>query len=669
MNKQNVFLHYMPDGEVAIISVKNDRLRNAIRKSYQTGSGLLDKLNSITSFMGQTHTRFNMAFAPKNFVRDMLANAFNISIDMSPGAASNYIGAIANKVVTNGFVKSYQVAGAFYEAGADPAKNPKLKALLAKDKSGHVAELLDYLRHGGDIAYVSSFTSKGQFRDLLGIANRPTGAAGVALKGKDEIVGFLDRYMAGFEFTSRAAAFKIRKSEIMGDLIKKGMSRAEADKAANQPAAAFAKGLANFEEKGVKGKQMGAWFMFFNASATGAVRVIEPMAPALSSVFGGYQAAADRAWAELPTELRNKGDREVFNKKFIEQAKRGKNTTATMIGFGVAMYYLAYAGAGEDDYGRNRVATDDMSRWMRDARFFVGGGVNDIITIPWGFGMGAFAAFGAQIASLGNSDTKFTDVVANSIPIFMDSFLPLPVSKGSLLEEPGKYIIDTVAPAPLRPIVEFAMNYNSLGQEIYNNRQGPNGSVYTGGANTPKIFSDAAAFLYESTGFEFGPNEMYFFASAYIDALAKVGSAGWNMWTLGVAGGEDNRSGMERLKQDSVVLSSFIGTRSDYDARMWGKIEKDLDKRADRLKELEAANIEAYYEHLADNPLDKFLVDQYNKDANGELKKLRSEAKAIRRSSMYDFATKRELLEANRTMASLLKMQLVDMYTAMGYEF
>jgi hypothetical protein len=251
----------------------------------------------------------------------------------------------------------------------------------------------------------------------------------------------------------------------------------------------------------------------------------------------------------------------------------------------------------------------------------------------------------------------------------MDSFLPLPVSKGSLLEEPGKYIIDTVAPAPLRPIVEFAMNYNSLGQEIYNNRQGPNGSVYTGGANTPKIFTDAAAFLYESTGFEFGPNEMYFFASAYIDALAKVGSAGWNMWTLGVAGGEDNRSGMERLKQDSVVLSSFIGTRSDYDARMWGKIEKDLDKRADRLKELEAANIEAYYEHLADNPLDKFLVDQYNKDANGELKKLRSEAKAIRRSSMYDFATKRELLEANRTMASLLKMQLVDMYTAMGYEF
>jgi hypothetical protein len=679
MNKQNVFLHYMPDGEVAVISVKNERLRNAIRKSYQTGSGFIDKLNTFTSYMGQTHTRFNVAFAPKNFVRDMLANAFNISIDMSPGAASNYIGAIANKVVSNGFYKSYEVAGAFYEAGADPAKNPKLKAMLAKDKSGHVKDLLDYLQHGGDISYVSSFTDKGQFRDLLKKANRPTGTAGVALTGIDATVKFLDQYMAGFEFTSRAAAFKIRKSEVMGELMKKGMSKAEAEKAANVPAAAFAKGLANFEEKGLKGKQMGAWFMFFNASATGAVRVIEPLAPALSaaiesikagatlkSPFQGYQAAADRAWAELPPELRKKGNRETFNKKFIEQAKRGKNTTAVMIGFGAAMYYLSYAGAGEDDYGRNRVATDDMSRWQRDARFFVGGGVNDIITLPWGFGMGAFAAFGAQIASLGNSDTKFTEVMANSIPIFMDSFLPLPVSKGSLIQEPGKYIIDTVAPAPLRPIVEFAMNYNSLGQEIYNSRQGPNGSVYTGGANTPKIFTDAAAFLYESTGFEFGPNEMYFFASAYVDAFAKAGSAGWNLFTIS---GEDNRSTMERVKQDSLILSNFVGTRSDYDARMWGKIEKDLDKRAERLKELEESNIEAYYAHLEKDPIDEFLVAQYNKDANGELKKLRSEAKAIRRSSEYDFATKRELLEDNRTMASLLKMQLVDMYTAMGYEF
>jgi hypothetical protein len=663
MNKQNVFLHYMPDGEVAIISVKNDRLRNAIRKTYQNGSGLLDKLNTVTGLMGQTHTRFNVAFAPKNFVRDMLANSFNISVDMSPGAAANYVGAIASYVSSNGFIKSFKVAGAFYEGGADPAKNPRLKALMDKDKSGHVKDLVDYLQHGGDIAYVSSFTAKGQFRDLLQQANRPT-----ALKKKDEIVKFFDQYMAGFEFTSRAAAFKIRKAEEMGELMKKGMSQAEAEKAANKPAAAFAKGLANFEEKGIKSKQMGAWFMFFNASATGAVRVIEPLAPALSSVFGGYEKAADRAWAELPRELKDKGNRDEFTKKFIEQAKRGKNTSAALLGFGVAMYYLAYAGAGEDDYGRNRVATDDMSRWMRDARFFVGDGVNDIITLPWGFGMGAFAALGAQIASLGNSDTKFTDVLANSVPILMDSFLPLPVSKGSIVEKPGEYLIDSVAPAPLRPIVEFVMNYNSLGQEIYNNRQGPNGSVYTGGDNVPKLFKDMSVFLYENTGFEFGPNEMYFFASAYVDALAKAGSASWNIFTINMAT-EDNRSGMERLKQDSLVLSNFIGTRSDYDARMWSKIEKDLDKRKDRLKEMEESNIEAYYKHLEKNPLDEFLVEQYKGDANGELKKLRSEAKEIRRGSAYDFSTKRDLLEANRIEQSLLKMQLVDMYKAMGYEF
>jgi hypothetical protein len=94
-----------------------------------------------------------------------------------------------------------------------------------------------------------------------------------------------------------------------------------------------------------------------------------------------------------------------------------------------------------------------------------------------------------------------------------------------------------------------------------------------------------------------------------------------------------------------------------------------LDRRKDRLKELEQSDVEMYYKHLADNPLDEFLVEQYKGDANGELKDLRSEAKAIRRSTDYDYSTKRDLLEANRIQQSMLKMQLVDMYKAMGYEF
>ena len=664
MNRQNVFLHYMPNGEVAVISVKDEKLRNSLRKTIKNNSPLLDTLQTITSGMGQMHTRFNIAFAPKNFIRDMLANAFNISVDMSPGAASNYVGAIANYISSNGLIKSGRVAKAFYEGGADPAKNPKIKALLAKDKSGHVKDLVDYLQNGGDIAYVRSFTAKGQFSDLLDKNQR--GPQGTVLNTLEGIGKFFDVYQAGFEFTSRAAAFKIRKAEEMGKLMAKGMSRAEAEKAANKPAAAFAKGLANFEEKGLKARELGSWFMFFSASATGAVRVIEPLAPAISSVFGGYKKAADRAWSELPKELKDRGNREEFTKKFIEQATRGKNTVAVIGGVGAAMYFLAYAMAGEDDFGRNRVVTDDMSRWQRDARFFVGGGINDIITIPWGFGMGAFAAIGAQLASLGVSDTKFTDVLANAVPIVMDSFLPIPVSRGSIKDNPLEFFLDSVFPAPAKPLIEFAMNHNSLGQEIYNSRRGPNNSVYTGGDNVPLLFKDASAFMFENFGLRFGPNEMYFFASAYVDAAAKAGVAGWNLLRIGAEGDRDS---MERVKQDSLLFSGFVGTRSDYDARTWNKIEKDLKARSDMLNELEKANITAYYEHLADNPLDEFLAAQYNKDANGELKKLRSEGNEIRTNTDYDYATKRALLEMNRAEQTLLKKQLVDMYTAMGYEF
>jgi hypothetical protein len=668
MNRQNVFLHYMPNGEVAIISVKDEKLRNSLRKTIKNNSPLLDTLQTITSYMGQMHTRFNVAFAPKNFVRDMLANAFNISVDMSPGAASNYVGAIANYmtsgVMRNGFVKSGQVAKAFYEGGADPTKNPKIKALIASDKSGYVKDLVDYLQNGGDIAYVRSFTAKGQFSDLLDKTQR--GPQGTVLNTIEGVTKLFDIYQASFEFTTRVAAFKIRKAEEIGKLMAKGMSRAEAEKAANKPAAAFAKGLANFEEKGLKARELGSWFMFFSASATGAVRVIEPLAPAISSVFGGYKKAADRAWSELPKELKDRGNREEFTKKFIDQATRGKNTVAVIGGVGAAMYYLSYLMAGQDDFGRNRVVTDDMSRWMRDARFFVGDGVNDIISIPWGFGMGAFAALGAQLASLGVSDTKFTDVLANAVPIVMDSFLPIPVSRGSVKDSPLEFFLDSVFPAPAKPLIEFAMNYNSLGQEIYNSRRGPNNSVYTGGDNVPLAFKDASAFMFENFGWRFGPNEMYFFASSYVDAVAKAGVAGWNLLRIGAEG---DRDFMERVKQDSLLFSGFVGTRSDYDARMWNKIEKDLKARSDMLSELEKANITAYYEHLADNPLDEFLVAQYNKDAGGELKKLRQEADLTRKNTDYDYATKRALLEMNRAEQSLLKKQLVDMYTAMGYEF
>jgi hypothetical protein len=443
--------------------------------------------------------------------------------------------------------------------------------------------------------------------------------------------------------------------------MEKGLTRAQAEKDAIKPAVAAVKNLANFEEVGRFGKVAGAWFMFFRPAATGAVRAIESLAPALASIKGGYKAAAERSWNEAPKNIRDKGSKEEYIKNFIKEAERGKTIAAIALGVGSAIYLMSYMTAGDDEMGRNRVGTDDMARWQRDARFVVGDGPHDIVNLPWGYGIGALAALGAQITSLGMSDTSFLEVMANAVPIMMDSFLPIPVSKGSPVENPANYLIDSIAPSVVRPIVEFTMNQNSLGQDIYNKRQGPNGNIYTGGDNVPQAYKDASTWLYETSDFNLpmNPNVAYFFVNSYVDALGKAGETAYNLY-LYFSGQKDFD-----LKTDTAVLNGMIGVKSNYDARKWSAIEKDMEKRKMRLKEIEDTNDpNLYMKYMEANPMDELLINMYNGDAGGELKKIRKELQEIRRDRTIDLSTKKEMLEQGKLTENLIKMQLVDLYKA-----
>jgi hypothetical protein len=164
--RENMFFYYMENGDIAVIEMKDDALRDAIRKTYRQSNPILDTLNMINSGIGQMHTRYNVAFAPKNFIRDALTNAYNISAGYSVKAAGRYMGAIAENVTRVGLLHAGKVASAYNKGGADPAKNPTMKKLIDADKSGFTAMLAEYLQYGGDIAYVSSLTTKGQLKDF-----------------------------------------------------------------------------------------------------------------------------------------------------------------------------------------------------------------------------------------------------------------------------------------------------------------------------------------------------------------------------------------------------------------------------------------------------------------------------------------------------------------------
>jgi hypothetical protein len=189
--------------------------------------------------------------------------------------------------------------------------------------------------------------------------------------------------------------------------------------AAKTKAAAYAKNLANFEQVGDWGKALGSLYMFFRPSATGALRAIESIAPAFRT--------ADRAWeslkAELPDNLRqDTAIRDKFLTNYNQNRKNAQIMTASLMGLGALTYTMAFMFADDDDdLGRNPVGTDNMQQWTRYARFHVPKvlseaiGLKDplVLQMPWGFGLGAFAASGAQLAAAVAGKQSFGDALAN----------------------------------------------------------------------------------------------------------------------------------------------------------------------------------------------------------------------------------------------------------------
>jgi hypothetical protein len=118
-------------------------------------------------------------------------------------------------------------------------------------------------------------------------------------------------------------------------------------------------------------------------------------------------------------------------------------------------------------------------------------------------------------------------------------------------------------------------------------------------------------------------------------------------------------------KTDTMVLDSFIGTPSNFDARTWQKIEDDLKDRAQKLSMLEDKP-EKYYSYLAKNPMDQMLVNMYNHDANGYLKDLRAEANKYRAMEGLTPKERNNIVKLYVKMANIEKYRLVEMYKAFG---
>lgn len=672
---ENKVFHYMPDGKIAVIEISNKAEREAIRRNYREVNPLTDWLitkgNLLTGVVGQFHTRYNLAFAPVNFIRDVLTNSFTLGAELGPKATFQYIGAVATSVATGGLKKTANFSR-LYANGNVAA----IEALAKSDKTGYYRDLLDYIQIGGKVSYIQGIAPKGQYNELFkGVGGNKF------LRGKEQVDKFFDMYIDMFELAARVGAYRTTKATEVARLKKEDPTKsdAEIEKAASVTAAAYAKNLANFEQVGQYGRALGAFFMFFRPSATGAVRALEAIAPLARSVQTAKLSLPEFAEAANIREKLSKGvsaaekktleaklaklDKAVstFEENYTKRRENAKVLTAALMGVGAIAYAMSVALSDDDEQERNKAAIDDMSRWTRYARFFIPG-TNTIIQIPWGYGLGAFAAAGAQAAAMFNGNTRLVDTLGNFVTIGLDSFLPLPISRIPPTEKPLPFLIDSMVPSIARPLVEYVINVDALGRQIYNNRQTRFGDAYTGGDNIPELYKQAAIGILENFGADISPNTLYFFANNYADGASRL-LHNANNTRLWLSGSKDFEA-----KTDLMIFDSFFGRQANFDARQWQRVEDDLKERSARVKMLRENNPVEYAKHIAKHPIDPYLSDMYDRDVNGRLRDLRAQANKIRAMSGLEPKTRTELVKNIVLQENLEKRRLINIYSAFGVE-
>ena len=656
----NIF-HYNADGSIDILQVSEPEILNALRYSFKQDKPLLDLANDVTGWIGAQHTRYNFNFAPKNFVTDMFTNAWNMGGGMmGPLSAPKYIGVVAARVLQNGLGKAWDIA--LLNEKGDPKSQQRMNDSAKKDP--FVRDMLEMIQFGGKTAYIESFSIKNNTEKLRALKSKSWIAS-----TKESVDALLDTWSGMFELTSRAAAYSMFKEFYYAQEKAKGTSdvkgpkgeMSEAEIAAATQAAAETKNLTNFEKVGLYGRELGAAYMFIRPSAISATRAIETVAPAFTPL----------SWAEqrMPkVVLDDPAAKEEYIKNYKTLQRNSRIMVMSLTGMGTAMYYMAMMMAPDDDWERNSVKTDNMEQWTRNARFHipdsVGLGRDVVIQLPWGFGLGAFPAIGAQIGGMFSGQTTIKQGMGNIVgSILTDSFLPIPISKIPMTEHPLSWAFDSIMPSVVRPISEYLMNMNGIGQSINSASMRRFGDAFTGGDRIPEVYKDFAQWLYETTEgkYDMSPNTAYFLTNSYVDGIAKLGELGYNWVDLSKGDKAFNP------KTDLVLLGSFFGSKPNVDAREFSKVQekiKDLDTRA---KTLSKVNREVYADFRAENPGVETAISVYNQQ-KARLDKLHKRANELRADRNIPRIDREEMIRLNIIQQNMLKHSIVERMKGYGIE-
>jgi len=668
--KDRIFRH-RANGELEIWEVKDPELLEAVKGFIDDPKIGWQALNKVTSTIASFHTRYNPAFPVYNFVRDAITSGGIVGAELGAGVGVRYASSVVSQITNGGLLKAGKVARLFQAGKLDEINK------LAASGDEFYKSLANYINDGGVVTYQEAINTKSLQDELRKNLAGQLGKKRFA-RTRANVVDAFDVWTNTFELATRAAGYDAilpemvaRRQQQLGRKLT-AAERAEVGKETSQ----YVRQLFNYSEVGKYGREMGSFFMFMRPAMTGAVRFWEAFSPAFSSVESRMasvpkevfdvptvqkmlqeqavargedvsgQAAKDALRASAEQEVAKR--RDTYTKNFEQQQRSARIVSMAAAGAGFALYNMSLMMSDNDEMGRNKVLTDNMNIWQRNLRIplpkdALGEGI-DYLQIPWGFGFGAFAAFGSQIAAVTSGGQSFTDALENAIPIAIDSAFPVPAPQYSPFDNPGAFFTSLMLPSAVRPFVEYTMNVDAFGREIYQNRINQFGNPYTGGETLPEAYTLASSLLADianQAGMDVPefvtPKTLHFFANSYMDGIARLSASGVGL--ASVLGGAREID----LKEDALPIASFLGRSSSVDAREYADVSKEVAKIRNQLKIFEDSP-EQLARYLDRNPNAQIVVDYFNKQEYGRLRNVRQRANQIRRDRDLSIAEKREML-------------------------
>jgi hypothetical protein len=637
------FFHYLPNGDIQVWKIEDPRVLNSIRTSFEPLSPFWNIASMATSGVGKMNTRYNLSFGPINYVKHSLANAFNISSLHGVGLGGEYLSDLAiNSINLKNVRSAYSLSKALSEGNV---------ATIDKMKTGRdplQRLMIEYNQMGGRTVYSQTYNAHKQLKEV----QQAVGKSGILTKAS-HLNKILDAYQDIFDTLSRTTLYGAVKQ----NLIQNGMPVEKA----MELAAFRAKNVTNYREIGEWGRKAGAVYMFFRPAAASSAAAIDALRPL-------FMETEESVLKKFSKEILNDPEkRKAIIDNYNKQRSNAKHLTLGLMGAGMVLYQISRMMNVQDPEDRNMTAADDKARWTRFARLPMLSG-DGFFQIPWGFGLGGLGALGAQMAAVAHGDQGLQDALANTATIFAESFLPITPSHippNNLLNT-GKFIVDTVTPSFLRPIQSLLWNTDDMGNEIYNTRQGKFSDSYSGGEYLPEAYKDASRMLFRISSkyydkpIEVSPGTLYFWANSYLDGTAKIAST---MWDVNLAAqGEKSPD----LRKDFLLPNSFMGSVSNVDAREWAKIKDDVKSKGEVLNTLKLADQKGYLDFIERHPNYAGIVNYFNHQAAGQLKKIQEERTQINLMDGLSREERKNLTDNLRLHENILKKALIDQFHSLG---